>query len=378
MKNGKLAAGILAAAIALSPGAASAAAGSVIQLNYKETSLGSSQVVTAGTTLVPLQQLAQTMGYALTWNQSTKSAKLIRPGLEVTMTAGTVSAAVNGTASMLTKVPRILKGKVYVPLVSAVSLLGGKTVYDKGTGSLNIVDELRYSVASAQGRTYWVSQKNGDVFYSASAAAKPVLIGELPFADLAYTHNLEVKNVGKGTELLLLTDNHYAMFNDFSNSYQVLVKDGKVMRQMDYHYTIKSYIKAPLLKTSQLYMTDGGSVQYINADGSLGKLFDLEAITGTEGNYTIEYAAEDIILARLMSNTQLYAIHTASGAGINLSEQLISAGDRKEWDRADGSDEFYLTKMLVLKKREGNVMTFTYATLPDGKVKTVTYTVDSQ
>ncbi|MNN65311.1 hypothetical protein D3C81_1808020 [compost metagenome] len=168
------------------------------------------------------------------------------------------------------------------------------------------------------------------------------------------------------------------MFNDFSNSYQVLIKDGKVVKQMDYHYTIKSYIKAPLLKTSQLYMTDGLSIQYINADGSLGKLFDLEAITGTEGNYTIEYAAEDIILARLMTSTQLYAIHTASGAGTNLSEQLISAGDRKEWDRADGSDEFYLTKMLVLKKREGNVMTFTYATLPDGKVKTVTYKVDSQ
>lgn len=378
MRNWKLAAGILAAAIALSPGAASAAAGSVIQLNYKETSLGSSQVVTAGTTLVPLQQLAQTMGYALTWKQSTKSAKLIRPGYEITMTAGTVSATVNGTASKLAKSPRILKGKVYVPLVSAVSLLGGKTVYDKGTGSLNIVDELRYSVASAQGRTYWVSQKNGDVFYSASASGKPVLIGELPFADLTYNHSLEVKNVGKGTELLLLTDNHYAMFNDFSNSYQVLIKDGKVMKQMDYHYMTKSYIKAPLLKTDQLYMTDGGSVQYINADGSLGKLFDLEAITGTEGDYTIEYAAEDIILARLMTSTQLYAIHTASGAGINLSEQLISTEDRKEWNRADGSDEFYLTKMLVLKKREGNVMTFTYATLPDGKVKTVTYTVDSQ
>ncbi|MDF9843135.1 MULTISPECIES: copper amine oxidase N-terminal domain-containing protein [unclassified Paenibacillus] len=378
MRNWKLAAGILTAAIALSPGAASAAAGSVIQLNYKETSLGSSQVVTAGTTLVPLQQLAQTMGYALTWNQSTKSAKLIRPGREVTMTAGTVSAAVNGAASTLVKAPRILKGKVYVPLVSAVSLLGGKTVYDKGTGSLNIVDELRYSVASAQGRTYWVSQKNGDVFYSASASGKPVLIGELPFADLTYTHSLEAKNVGKGTELLLLTDNHYAMFYDFSNSYQVLIKDGKVVKQMDYHYMTKSYIKAPLLKTDQLYMTDGGSVQYISADGSPGKLFDLENITGTEGTYTIEYAAEDIILVRLITNTQLYAIHTASRAGINLSEQLISAEDRKEWDRADGSDEFYLTKMLVLKKREGNVMTFTYATLPDGKVKTVTYSVDSQ
>ncbi|MNB79011.1 hypothetical protein D3C75_257310 [compost metagenome] len=378
MRNWKLAAGILAAAIALSPGSAAAAADSTIMLNYKETSMGSSQVVTAGTTLVPLQQLALSMGYSLSWNQTAKSAKLIRPGREVTLTAGTVSATVDGTASSLTKAPRILKGKIYVPLVSAVSLLGGKTVYDKSAGSLNIVDELRYSVASSQGRTYWVSQKNGDVFYSTSASGKPVLIGELPFADLVYTHSLEVKNVGKGTELLLLTDNHYAMFNDFSNSYQVLIQNGTVLKQMEYHYIIRSYIKAPLLTTSQLYMTDGGSVQYINADGSPGKLFNLEAITGTQGQYTIEYAAQDIILARLITNTQLYAINTASGAVTNLSEQLISAGDRKEWDRADGSDDFYLTKMLVLKKREGNVMTFTYATLPDGKVKTVTYTVDSK
>ncbi|WP_042195923.1 copper amine oxidase N-terminal domain-containing protein [Paenibacillus camerounensis] len=378
MNNGKLAAGILAAVIALSPGSAAAAADSAIMLNYKETSMGSSQVVTAGTTLVPLQQLALNMGYSLSWDQTAKSAKLVRPGREVALTAGTVSATVDGTASSLTKAPRILKGKIYVPLVSAVSLLGGKTVYDKSSNSLNIVDELRYSVASSQGRTYWVSQNNGDVFYSTSASGKPVLIGELPSADLIYTHSLEVKNVGKGTELLLLTDNHYAMFNDFSNSYQVLIQNGKILKQMEYHYIIRSYIKAPLLTTSQLYMTDGGSVQYINADGSPGKQFNLEAITGTEGQYTIEYAAQDIILARLITNTQLYAINTASGAVTNLSEQLISAGDRKEWDRADGSDDFYLTKMLVLKKREGNVMTFTYATIPDGKVKTVTYTVDSK
>ncbi|MNE65002.1 hypothetical protein D3C80_1604470 [compost metagenome] len=147
------------------------------------------------------------------------------------------------------------------------------------------------------------------------------------------------------------------------------------MKQMDYHYSGASYIKAPLLKTTQLYMTDGGSIQYINSDGSLGKLFDLETITGTEGNYSVEYAADDIILVRLMANTRLYAIHTASGVSTNLSEELISSEDRKEWDRADGTDSFYLTKMLVLKKREGDVMTFTYATLPDGKVWTVTYTV---
>jgi hypothetical protein len=378
MRKWKFTIGILAAAIALSPGSVSAAAGSHILLNYKETLLGSSQVVTGGTTLVPLQQLAQTMGYALSWNQSTKSTKLVRPGREVTVTAGVITSTIDGKASALTKVPRILKGKIYVPLVSAVSAMGGKTVYDKSSDSLNIVDELRYSVASAQGRFYWVSQKNGDVFYSASVAGKPVLIGELPFADLPYTHALEIKNVGKGSDLLLLTDNHYAMFNDFSNGYQALIQGGRILKQMDYHYSGTSYVRAPLLKTTQLYMTDGGNIQYINSDGSLGKLFDLETITGTEGNFSVEYAAEDIILVRLMTNTRLYAIHTASGLGSNLSEKLISSEDRKEWDRADGADSFILSKMLVLKKREGNVMTFTYATLPDGKVKTVTYNVTSQ
>ncbi|QSF44553.1 copper amine oxidase N-terminal domain-containing protein [Paenibacillus tianjinensis] len=378
MRNWKLSIGILAAAIALSPGSVSAAADSHILLNYKETLLGSSQVVMGGTTLVPLQQLAQTMGYALSWNQSTKTAKLVRPGREVTVTAGVINSTIDGKASALTNAPRILKGKIYVPLVSAVSAMGGKTVYDKSSDSLNIVDELRYSVASAQGRLYWVSQKNGDVFYSASSAGKPVLIGELPFADLPYTHALEIKSVGKGIDLLLLTDNHYAMFNDFSNGYQALIQGGRILKQMDYHYSGTSYVKAPLLKTSQLYMTDGGNIQYINSDGSLGKLFDLESITGTEGNFSVEYAAEDMILVRLMTNTHLYAIHTVSGLSTNLSEALISTEDRKEWDQADGSDSFILSKMLVLKKREGNVMTFTYATLPDGKVKTVTYNVTSQ
>lgn len=375
MNKWKLTIGILAAVIALSPGAVSAAADSTILLNYKDTSMGRSQVVTGGTTLVPLQQLAQTMGYALSWNQSTKSAKLVRPGHEVTVTVGVITTTVNGKASALTKAPRILKGKIYVPLVSAVSALGGKTVYDKSSGSVNIVDELRYSVASAQGRVYFVSQKNGDVFYSTSSAGQPVLIGELPFADLPYTHALEIKNVSKGNDLLLLTDNHYAMFNDFSNGYQALIQGGQIVKQMEYHYSGATYGNAPLLKTTQLYMTDGKSIQYINSDGSLGKLFDLETITGTEGNFSVEYAAGDIILVRLMTNTRLYAIHTASGLSSNLSEELISSEDRKEWDRADGTDTFYVAKMLVLKKREGNVMTFTYATLPDGKVKTVTYTV---
>ncbi|MNI38008.1 hypothetical protein D3C73_921300 [compost metagenome] len=144
---------------------------------------------------------------------------------------------------------------------------------------------------------------------------------------------------------------------------------------MDYHYNNFSYTKAPQLQTTQLYITDGASVQYIGADGGLGKLYDLAAIIGTEGNYVVEYAAEDIFLVRPMMGTRLYAIHTSSGTSTNLSDELISSEDRKEWDRADGTDPYALTKMLVLTKREGSTMTFTYAALLDGTVKTVKYTI---
>ncbi|UQZ36663.1 hypothetical protein C2I18_25880 [Paenibacillus sp. PK3_47] len=363
--------GILAAAIALSPDTVSAAAEYSIQLNYKESSVSNRKIISDGTMFVPLQQLAQDMGYALTWNQSTKTAKLVRPDSEVTLTTGTVKSAVNGTPVTLAHPPRIIKGKTYVPLVSAVKAMGGKTVYDSYSASLNIVDELRYSVAASKGRTYWVSQANGNV-YSATSGGKPVLIGELPFADLTYTHRLIVRTLGK-SDLLLLTDNHYAMFNDFSNGYQALIQNGNILKQMEYHYMTPSYAKAPIPPSTRPYMTDGKNIQLINPEGNLGKALELESLTGASGDFVTEYAAEDIILVRLLQNTRLYAIDPVTGVSTDLTGSLISSGDLKEWERADGSDPYIAGKMLTLKKRDGGVLTFTYSPIPDGKEKTVTY-----
>lgn len=364
--------GILAAAVAFSPVSASAAAEYKIQMNYNESPMSGTQIISAGTLFVPLQQLAQDMGYALTWNQNTKSAKLFRPGSEVLLTAGSVKLAVNGNNVSIAQAPQIIKGKTYVPLVPAVKAMGGKIGYDNNSASLNIVDELRYSAASVKGRFYWVSQSNGDVYYSPSSNSKPDLIGELPFADLAYRHHLTVKHMAKG-DLLNLTDNHYAMFSDFSNSYQALIRDGRILKQMEYHLRTPSYIKTPGPKSTQTYMTDGKSVQWISPDGSLGKLLDLESITGEKGEYSVEYAAEDILLVRLMENTRLYAIQPVTGDSTDLTGALISTEDLKEWDRADGSDPYIVSKMLVLQKREGSIMTFTYAAIPDGKIRTVKY-----
>ncbi|MEK4156198.1 MULTISPECIES: copper amine oxidase N-terminal domain-containing protein [Paenibacillus] len=360
-------------------GSASAQADKQIQFNYKEIGISSKQVIAENTTFVPLKSLADAMGYTLSWDQKLKTAKLVRPEREVIFTAGATTSKVNGGAMGLTKSPRIIKGSLYVPLVSAVSVLGGKAGLNKTDGIIHIVDEPRFVAASVEGRSYWISQKNGDLYYRATAAGKPVIIGQLPLKGSAYNHGFEIKKFGNGKYLLQLTNNHYAMFNDFSNSYQVLVQAGTIIQQMDYHYMISAYPHAPQVPSTQVYMTDGKNVQYITNDGGLGKLFEMEKLTGATGDFIVEYAAEDVALVRLLDTTQLYIVSSSTGEIVNLSEQLITSEDRKEWDKVnDGRDQYILTRMLGMKSRKGNVLTFTYTPLLEEKAKTVTYTLQAK
>ncbi|WP_379152612.1 copper amine oxidase N-terminal domain-containing protein [Paenibacillus sp. sgz5001063] len=380
MRKWKQSMGYLTAALffALSTGTVHAARESGILLNDKSTTMGSSQMIVKGATWVPLKELAESMGYALSWNQKTRAVVLIRPGREVTMKANSKTATTNSTPLLLAKAPNILNGKLYVHLVSAVSAMGGKTWTDKSTGNIMLVDEPRFTSTSIKGRAYWVSQKSGEIFFRSSTDSKPESIGTFQLGESPYTHWLQIKNAGKGNDLLLLIDKHYAMFNDFSNSYQALIQNGKIVKQMNYHTIIPSYPHSTGLPSEQLYMTDGKNVQYINADGSLGKLFELEQGSGITGDFTVEYAAKDVLLVRDLKHTGLFAIHTLSGEYTNLSAELIRSEDRKDWDTADGSDPYVLTKMLTLKKREGNVMTFTYSALSDSEVKTVVYILNKE
>ncbi|OMD28262.1 hypothetical protein BJP48_00600 [Paenibacillus odorifer] len=360
-------------------GSASAQADKQIQFNYKKIGISSKQVIAENTTFVPLKSLADAMGYTLSWDQKLKTAKLVRPEREVIFTAGAATSKVNGGAMRLTKSPRIIKGSLYVPLVSAVSVLGGKVGLNKTDGIIHIIDEPRFVAASVEGRSYWISQKNGDLYYRATAAGKPVIIGQLPLKGSAYNHGFEIKKFGNGTDLLQLTDNHYAMFNDFSNSYQVLVQAGTIIKQMDYHYMISAYPHAPQVPSTQVYMTDGKNVQYITKDGGLGKLFEMEKLTGATGDFIVEYAAEDVALVRLLDTTQLYIVYSSTGEIVNLSEQLITSEDRKEWDKVnDGRDQYILSRMLGMKSRKGNVLTFTYTPILEEKAKTVTYTLQAK
>ncbi|WP_313636907.1 copper amine oxidase N-terminal domain-containing protein [Paenibacillus sp.] len=376
MKKWKITLGILAAlTLSTGYGSVSAQENSQIQFNYKDTGISSKQVIAENTTFVPLKSLTDAMGYTLSWDQQSKKAKLVRPEREVAIIVGSKNSKVNGSIIGLSKQPRMIKGSVYVPLVSAVNVLGGKIGVDK-EGNIQIADKPRFVTATAQGRTYWVSQLNGDLYYRDSVAGQPVRICQLPLTGSAYNHGFEIKSFDNGTDMLQLIDNHYAMFTDFSNSYQVLVKAGTILKQMDYHFVTAAYPHASQVQSTQLFMTDGKNVQYISKDGRLGKLLELEKLTGTSGDFTVEYAVADVTLVRSLNTTQLFAINSSTDEVTNLSERLISTEDRKDWDKVtDSRDPYVLSKMLVLKNRDGNVLTFNYTPLIDGYAKKVTYTL---
>lgn len=121
--------------------------------------------------------------------------KLVRPEREVIFTAGAATSKVNGAAMALTKSPRIIKGSLYLPLVSAVSVLGGKTALNKTDGVIQIVDEPRFVAASVEGRSYWISQKNANLYYRATAAGKPVIITNYPLRSQLTIMDLRLKNL---------------------------------------------------------------------------------------------------------------------------------------------------------------------------------------
>ncbi|MBY9077864.1 copper amine oxidase N-terminal domain-containing protein [Paenibacillus sp. HN-1] len=371
MNASKLTVGLLAAAIALGAGTAYGAGSAPILLNYKNLGLSEKAKVSAGVTWVPLKALAADMGYSVVWNPSAKMVVLTRPDRQITLTAGSQEAKVNGAAVKLAQPFRNDAGVLSVPLVGGVVLLGGKMWRDPASGNLNILDETRYVTAAASGAVYWVSQQSGEVYVSNGGA--PKLAGKLPVKASSYMHGLEVQRLSGAANLLTLSDNHYAMFTNFSNVYQAVIQGGVITLQKDYHLSMPAYDWKPAVPSTQTFLRDGGSVQYLGKDGAPGKAYDILGLTGSTGQFTVEYAAPDALVVRLVDNAHLYLIDPSTDKTVNLTKELTEPEDWRDWEHSDGRDMYVQQRMLTLKKREGDVLTFTYGSFIKDTVRTVTY-----
>ncbi|WP_151737470.1 copper amine oxidase N-terminal domain-containing protein ['Paenibacillus yunnanensis' Narsing Rao et al. 2020] len=377
---GAVPAGQLAVPSASAASAAKAITANDILLNDKHIDVGSTLLV-RGTTYVPLKPLASAMGYTLAWNAGMKTAELLRPDRRVKLTAGSTGISLNGTAGTIAAAPKVHAGTLYVPLVAGARALGGAS--RSHAGEIYITDAPRYAVASLNGTSYWVSQADGSLYMRPAGHSEPKRLGQLDMRDTPYLHGLSITAAGPDTVLLELKEKHYAMFNDFENNYQALLQGETVVKQMTYHYNVAATpAAAPGPASTQLYLTDGLVVQYIQADGSLGSPLNLPEITGQDPEsgyrFRVEYAAPDVLLARSQQTARLYAVNPATGKAVDLSKQLISPADWPDWERADGSDPYVIPKMLTLTKREGSLLTFVYTPIMDGYAKKKTYTLPLQ
>ena len=355
-------------------GRAEAAGHQTIRINYMDTSLSGSSLMIEGTTWVPLRILAAEMSYKTTWDLNKKSITLIRPGQEAQFQMRSKIVKVNGNQVSLSSALRTLKNTTYVPLVPTLKALGATPLLEKESGILQIVDKPHFVSLSIVGRTYWVSQESGELYRMFPTSKKPELVTK--FALKAGTMGyLKVKQVSKEIDLVQLNARYTAMFNEFDNSYQALVTKERVIKQMDYHYVGPYFQKSYSSKitSSQIYMTDGLNVQYINNEGTLGHLYELDKTSGDKGPFIVEYATPKILLVRSTSSTALVVMNLAKGTSENLTHTLITTEDQKEWERADPNDSYVLTRMLRLQCDDDTNLIFTYTTLLTDKMIKVKY-----
>ncbi|KGE18040.1 copper amine oxidase N-terminal domain-containing protein [Paenibacillus wynnii] len=365
---------VMLAAVFLFVGTVEAAGHQTIWINYLYTTMSNSAIVINGTTWVPLKKLASDMSFNLTFEAATRSITLIRPGQQAKFQMGSKSGVVNGKSVSLSNSIRIIKNTAHVPLVSMVRALGATPLFEKESGNLQIVDKPRFVSLSKAGRTYWVSQESGELYRMLPTSAKPEMLSKFPIKPRT-SGSLSIKQVSKDTDLVLLHSRYISMFNEFDNSYQALISKDTVVKQMEYHY-VGQYFKdqyGSKISSTQIYMTDGLNVQYINQDGTLGKLYELEKSTENKGPFLVEYATPKILLVRSTSTTALVAMNLIKGTSENLTQTLIPVENRKEWDRADPNDPYVLSRMLRLQADDGKELTFTFTTLITDKANKERY-----
>ncbi len=69
-----------------------------------------------GTTLVPLREIFDALGFNVVWNEKTKTIIASSKDATIKLTIGSKVAYVNGEAKPISVAPQLIKGTMYVPL----------------------------------------------------------------------------------------------------------------------------------------------------------------------------------------------------------------------------------------------------------------------
>ena len=112
-----------------------------VQINGKTMTFPNGQpVITNGRTMVPIRDIAEALGYAVTWNSTTQTVGIKNTKSSVSLKVGSKTMSVNGKNITMDAAPYVSKGSTMVPLRFVAEGLGTKFTWNQQTSTVNIID----------------------------------------------------------------------------------------------------------------------------------------------------------------------------------------------------------------------------------------------
>ncbi len=114
-------------------------------------------VIENGITLVPLRFITEALGASANWNQENQTAEIKYSDITVTIKSDNNQMDVNGNKVTLLTPPKIVNGRILVPLRAISDSMGKETFYEKG---LIVISDNKLNLDKTQVYEY-ISKLNG-------------------------------------------------------------------------------------------------------------------------------------------------------------------------------------------------------------------------
>ncbi|RRJ66794.1 copper amine oxidase N-terminal domain-containing protein [Paenibacillus oralis] len=109
-----------------------------LKVNGEQVSLEHSPIMIQNTNLVPLRELAKSLGASTTWDPDSQTIGVSKDDNKITLTIGSTTVFYNGVQETIGAAPKIIEGVTYVPAQAVAKGLKANLSYDKESEVLDI------------------------------------------------------------------------------------------------------------------------------------------------------------------------------------------------------------------------------------------------
>lgn len=144
--------------------------------------------LSVGRTLAPIRHMAEALGYLVDWDAESKTAFVERDGHYIAFEIGSKDAVVDGETVAMGVAPRMVRGRVLVPLRFFAEMAGANVAWDEATMSIDLTSPtsaLARPAFGTEGATF--GTKAVDMWRSLVAMDSPTLPTVLVDEGLVFT-----------------------------------------------------------------------------------------------------------------------------------------------------------------------------------------------